>query len=289
VKSVTLIDDPLVILHGGLGSTFPGAWSRVLVRHFGGDERIWFRAMIGSPLSADAPGIYDVNGPIRAPDLETWHAIRSRYFEQVFKRVRHDLPLLNETILSPAALKTLEREAGQECRMGSNSERLNAMSQLSQRGQHFAIVSQEIPAELLRGMLDNENVISPVIGPEELGQVGLDGMAWETLAHIAGADPATSRFITKMDIDGWPIRHPYYDYAWKLYLDFKHSFDFRYEKRKKFRRSKDRAVTESAQQRLAAYAGQDFGTDFRAWKRWLDGLFKPSKNQWLTLLRDDMP
>jgi hypothetical protein len=45
LKPVTLIDEELVIWHGALGSIYPGAWSQVLAKHFGGSDHSWYIAL----------------------------------------------------------------------------------------------------------------------------------------------------------------------------------------------------------------------------------------------------
>ncbi|MBN1427655.1 MAG: hypothetical protein JXB07_04665 [Anaerolineae bacterium] len=282
MNSVTLIDEQLLVMHGALGSVYPGAWSQVLVKHFGGSEHSWHLALTTVYPYWDAPSAQGKDRAIVSSDLEQWHATRGRIVENWFKRAKHDQPSLQEVTISSDALKSLEREVGRLCKQSINDFRLKVMQRLARRNQHFAIISLDTPAELIRGLLDRHDADFQVIGPEELGQVGLDGVTWEALTNLSSADPATSRFLTTMEIEGWPVIHPWYDFAWKLFLDFNQAYEFTVKEK----HSIDPAASEQAHHRLTAFTGQDFGSDIKAWTKWLRATWRRSKRQWFTLLRD---
>jgi hypothetical protein len=52
--------------------------------------------------------------------------------------------------------------------------------------------------------------VSRVLGPDELGQVGLEGIAQAYLARLAGADPAATIHITQSDDLSTLIQQPHH-------------------------------------------------------------------------------
>lgn len=284
MKDVTLIDEELVIWHGWLGSIYPGKWSQVLAQHFGGSEDSWYIALTTVYLYWDAPSVRDRSRTLISSGLDVWHDTRRRIVEHWIKRAKHEEPSLQEVTISRDALKPLEREAGRLCKQASDRFRIRVMQCLARRGSQFAIVSPDTPAELIRGILDGYDAVFPVIGPEEMGQVGFEGLAWETLASIVGADPSASRFISRQQIDGWSIVPPPLEFEWKSLEAFLGTH--MYEENETRYISTNSAASEKAYQRLVRVTRQDFGSDFEAWEKWL---VAQSQWHWISLLRLNEP
>jgi hypothetical protein len=156
------------------------------------------------------------------------------------------------------------------------------MQCLARRGTNFAIISRDTPAELIRGLLDRYEAAFPVIGPQELRQVGFEGLTWQTLASIAGADPSTSRFITRQKIEDWPIVFPEYALVWKSFQAFRHTYKYTGLEKRYISRNPD--ASKKAHRRVVKVTGQDFGSDFRAWRKWL---VAQERWHWITMLRNE--
>lgn len=280
LKPITLIDEELLIWHGALGSIYPGAWSQVLAKHFGGSDHSWYIALTTVYPYWDAPSVRDPSRTLISSDLDVWHETRRRIVEHWIERAKHEEPLLQEISVSHDALKSLEREAGRLCKQSSNRFRIRVMQCLARRGSHFAIISRDTPAELIRGILDRYEAVFPVIGPEELGQVGFEGLTWEMLGSIAGADPSASRFITRLKIEGWPIVLPERELVWKSFDAFRRTY--KYKRKEKRYISINPLASEKAHRRVVKVTGQDFGSDFRAWREWL---VAQGQWHWIKVLR----
>ncbi len=70
---------------------------------------------------------------------------------------------------------------------------LAALRALAANGASVVVLAPTLPASLVRGMLPPD--AAAALGPDELGQFGLEGLLWPTLARLAGGDPARTLLV----------------------------------------------------------------------------------------------
>jgi hypothetical protein len=75
---------------------------------------------------------------------------------------------------------------------------IKALRDLTVSGYSVGIIDPFTSASLIRGMLIPFALDTriQVFGPDELGQVGLDGILWETLVRMMGGHPNQTRFVS---------------------------------------------------------------------------------------------
>jgi hypothetical protein len=198
-----LLHGDVLIDRSALSAVLPGAWAEVLHAGYGGEREMWSHAY--RQVAEDWESYWadlDLNGD---DSVEQWREGRWRTVRAWFRLAGQSLPTEDQI---PYFLDTLTESAGeysQAWRKGA----VEVLRELEQMGLRATIVDPYAPAPLVRGMLLGccEGQYQ-VIGPDEMGQVGLDGIAWGWLTSLAGADPERTRFVTPHLMRGGNIIQP---------------------------------------------------------------------------------
>ena len=198
-----LLHGDILIDRSVLSAALPDAWATVLQAGYGGERTAWNHAY--QQVADDWESYWadlDLNGD---DSVEQWREGRWRTVRAWFRLAGQPLPSEDQI---PYFLDTLTKSAGEY----SNAWRAgatDALIALEEMGLPATIVDPYAPAALVRGMLISCcNGTINVIGPDELGQVGLDGIAWGWLTSLSGGDPEYTRFVTPHLMRGGNIIHP---------------------------------------------------------------------------------
>lgn len=190
-----LIDAGALLNRAALRSALPDAWGAVLSERSGGDPAAWAAAY--RRLLADWPAYWadlDLSGD---DGLAQWREGRWRIVRAHYRLVGMEPPPLAAL---PEVLDELPRAVG---------ERISAwlpgapatLRRLADRGAALAVVTAFNPASLIDGMLREaglRELIGAVLGPDELGQPGLEGLSAAHLARLAGLDAARMQIVTNL-------------------------------------------------------------------------------------------
>jgi hypothetical protein len=183
---VLLFSDEVLLDRQELAKQMPGATALVMISHFGGSTQSWADAY--KQILKDWES-YWVDLNLDAEDsLEQWREGRWRVVRALFRLTGRELPAEDDI---PLHLDTLPRETGGNCtawRPGA----IEGLHGLAGCGARLGFLSPSLPASLLRGMIDGaklDNAVDVVLGPDELGQIGLEGLSWDRLEVLAEAEP----------------------------------------------------------------------------------------------------
>ena len=181
-----LFSDEVLFDRQELAKRMPAATGMVMVSHFGGTVRGWaeaYRQILNDWES------YWVDLNLDAEDsVEQWREGRWRVVRALFRLTGRSMPGEDDIALH---LDTLPREMGRECAVWLPGA-TEGLQGLAQKGVRVALLSPSLPASLLWGMADGaslDTTFSEMLGPDELGQVGLFGFRWERLERLAKAEP----------------------------------------------------------------------------------------------------
>ncbi|MBN1426818.1 MAG: hypothetical protein JXB07_00440 [Anaerolineae bacterium] len=181
-----LISDEVLFDRQTLAREMPHATAMVMLSHFGGSIQGWSDAY--QQILKDWES-YWVDLNLDAEDsVEQWREGRWRVARALFRLTGRPLPDIDAM---PLHLDQLPREMGRNCQVWHPGA-VEGLRGLSELGVNLGILSPSLSASLLWGMVDAaglEQVIGVVLGPDELGQVGLDGFRWERMEALAQAEP----------------------------------------------------------------------------------------------------
>lgn len=206
---VVLLHSDILVNRGSLAAALPDAWAYVLTTQHGGSTQAWKRAY--EQIADDWESYWadlDVSGD---DSVNQWREGRWRIVRGWFRLAGEQIPA-NDQI--EYFLDGLMELVGAQTVNSSppvwRERAVETLDALANVGQTVAIVDPYAPAALLRGMLVacRSVVHRGVIGPDELGQVGLEGLEWNTLAHLAEGDPATMQFVSPHMMRGANIVEP---------------------------------------------------------------------------------
>lgn len=162
------------------------ATAPVMVSRFGGSTSGWAEAY--HQILSDWESYWiDLN--LDAEDaLDQWREGRWRVVRALFRLTGRDLPEEDDI---PLHLDRLPRVIGRRCAAWFPGA-VDGLRGLAGEGVRIGLVVPSLPAQLIWGMADAaglDTILSTVIGPDELGQVGLSGLQWERLEVLAKAEP----------------------------------------------------------------------------------------------------
>lgn len=195
-----LIHADVLLDRRAIGTLLPDVWAHVLAERHSGTLDGWRAAT--SQVAADWDSYWadlDLSGD---DSLRQWREGRWRIVRAWFRLA--DQPIPGGLALF---LDQLPREVGRRIDRGWYTGAIDALRTLDAAGTQIAIIEPFNPASLLQGVLDaagfERNRV--VIGPDELCQIGLEGIAWVWMARLAGGDPQRARFVSHAAVDGWPV------------------------------------------------------------------------------------
>jgi hypothetical protein len=188
-----MVRSPFTLLFNGdllfdrhkLVREMPAAIGTVMAAHFGGDAIAWENAY--SRIVEDWESYWnDLN--IAAEDsVEQWREGRWRIVRAQFRLSGKAEPDIEQMSFH---LDQLPYEIGRRC-SAWRSGAMEGLSGLAAYGIKLAVLVPQLPSVLIRGMAEGSGLgeaIHTVLGPDELGQVGLEGVTWERLEYLTKAE-----------------------------------------------------------------------------------------------------
>lgn len=208
-RAVLVHSDVLVDRHA-LSVVTPSARARVMADRHGGTIQTWQSAY--QQIIDDWDSYWaDLNLSGDA-SLAHWREGRWRVVRALFRLVGRTSPP-NEKI--PFYLDELPFEIGCFCDAWHEGA-VDGLRALAGHTLTVSIITPYLPAALVEGMLDAAGlgeIVRYVIGPDELGQVGSEGIAWSWLVRQVGCDPAYSTFVSRTPLSEARILTPPDDLA----------------------------------------------------------------------------
>lgn len=207
----------MVLLHAdtlidrqALAAALPRAWARVLDKEHGGGIDLWQHAYEEVALDWESYWAdLDLNGD---DSLSQWREGRWRTVRACFRVAGRSIPDVEHTrYYLDGVTEVVGAQAAALHPLGAwRPGAVELLDGLARARVGVAIVDPYSPAALVRGLLCScqEIAYRMVIGPDELGQVGLEGIAWEYLASLAGADGSSTLLISVHDLPGAAVIAP---------------------------------------------------------------------------------
>jgi hypothetical protein len=196
MRRAVLVHADALLDRAALRAALPAAWGGALTAGPGGSPDEW--ASVYRQIQDDWNSYWadlDLSGD---DSLAQWREGRWRVVCGLFRLAGRAAPPVEQM---PRYLDVFPREVGRFCpAWGAGA--LEALGQLAGQGFAVALLAPYTASALLWGMLDAEDRqggVRRVLGPDELGQVGLEGIAPAHLARLARADPAETVHITRPD------------------------------------------------------------------------------------------
>ncbi len=181
-----LFSDEVLFDRQEVRKQMPTATALVMASRYGGSIHSWAEAYHQILNDWESYWI-DLN--VDSEDsLEQWREGRWRVVRALFRLTGRPLPGEEDISLH---LDIVPRETGRKCTTWLPGA-VEGLQGLSNEGVRVSILSPSLPAPLFWGMADAaglDAVINTVVGPDELGQVGLFGIQWERLELLAKAEP----------------------------------------------------------------------------------------------------
>jgi hypothetical protein len=176
-----------------LAKQLPAAWARTLAAHRGGQIDNWQAAY---QQVVDDWGSYWADLTLSETDpLAQWREGWWRIIRAVYRLAGEPPPSLDALSFH---LDELPDQVGRYC-SAWRSGAADVLQTVTRQGHKAAIISPYTAAPLVRGMLAaaalDQHVVK-VLGPDELGQVGLHGINWRRLADQVGFDPNAYRLVS---------------------------------------------------------------------------------------------
>ena len=183
--AVVLLHSDILVDSSALRAALPAAQAGVLAGWHGGDAASWQRAYERVIADWDSYWVdLDLNGD---DSLQQWREGRWRVIRALFRLAGQRPPPVEQM---GRYLDDINREVGRGCGSAWRAGARACVEALAARRQRTAIVTPTLTSGLVLGMLDAVGLpghVEAVVGPDELRQVGLDGITSATLADLAGA------------------------------------------------------------------------------------------------------
>jgi hypothetical protein len=187
-----LLHADVLIDRSTLVARLPNAWADVLSSEQGGKPDQW--RMAYHNVVGDWASYWDDLDLNQDDSLRQWREGRWRVVRAIFRLAKHEAPPLE---MMTCYLDDMQIEIGRRAPAWHPGVKETLLALMASRNT-VGIVDPYTPSGLLRGMLDSLEKLKRVrvFGPDELGQVGLDGMLWETLVRIVGGHPYKTRYVS---------------------------------------------------------------------------------------------
>jgi len=187
-----LLHADILIDRSTLVVRLPAAWAAALAEEQGGTLDLW--QMAYHNVVGDWASYWDDLDLNQDDSLAQWREGRWRIVRAMFRLARRDAPPLHRM---PHYLDKLQGQIGMKAPAWQPGA-MKALRDLAVSGYSVGIVDPFTSADLIRGMLIPFTLDTrvQVFGPDELGQVGLDGILWETLVRMIGGDPQQTRLVS---------------------------------------------------------------------------------------------
>ncbi len=184
-----LLDGDLLIAPQALKAALPVAWGQVLARRHGGSAAEWERAY---RRVVEDWGSYWADLDLTAEDsLSQWREGRWRVVRALFRLCGRSAPPIKAL---PFYLDVLPREVGRSCAAWQPGV-AEVLGVLAARGLRVGLVTPYLSSALVQGMAEAAGMdrwLEIFLGPDELGQAGLEGLRWAEVARRAGVEPAAA-------------------------------------------------------------------------------------------------
>jgi hypothetical protein len=185
MASTILLTTDVLIDRPALSSALVNATAEVMARRFGEDAREWRRSY--QHVLEDWNTYWADLNLAETDSLRQWREGRWRIVRALFRLTKVKPPSENAISLH---LDRLPREIGRRCDAWLAGA-VEGVQALAGQGARVVLVAPTHPASLIRGMADSVTLgeaVAAVLGPDELGQVGLDDIPWEGLVKLAGGE-----------------------------------------------------------------------------------------------------
>jgi hypothetical protein len=207
MSRLALVHGDLLIDRAALRAALPRAWGEALVADQGGHAEGWANAYRQIQDDWDS---YWADLDLDSDDsLAQWREGRWRIVRGLFRLAgRAALPIEQMAYY----LDEFPRKVGRICSAWQPGA-AEALNRLAERGIAVVLLPPYMSSALFWGMLDaldRPHSVRRVLGPDELGQAGLEGIAPAHLARLAGADPAKIVHITQPDDLSNLIQQPHH-------------------------------------------------------------------------------
>lgn len=198
ITSEVLIDRPV------LSMALVSATGYVMARHFGDEVREWEKSY--RHVLEDWDNYWADLNLAEDDSLRQWREGRWRVERALF-RLTHKRPPSEEKMAFH--LDKLPREIGRECEAWLPGA-VDGLKDLAGRGARIVLIAPSQASALIWGMLDGAELtqaITRVLGPDELGQVGLEDDALEWLLRQTGGAPGET-FLISTQLGAPALRPP---------------------------------------------------------------------------------
>jgi hypothetical protein len=188
-----------------LADQLPAAWAKVLAEYCGGQADNWEKAY--QQVVEDWASYWADLTLNEADSLAQWREGWWRVIRALYRLTGQPLPSL-DTISTH--LDELPYQVGCHC-SGWRPGVKNVLQAMADQKHKVAIISPHTASSLIRGMLESPMLgqyVAGVLGPDELGQVGLSGVNWRWLADRVGFAPGTYRLVSDESTPGIDVISP---------------------------------------------------------------------------------
>jgi len=196
---LALFHSDVVIDRGALRRLLSEATGQALAETHGGEADHWQAAYRHIQADWDS---YWADLTLDGDDsLTQWREGHFRVARAVFRLAGMEVPAADRMAWFVGDLPCL---VGQQC-PALKDGCTEMVRTLHEKGIAVGIASPTLSSRLVRGMLDAadlEDTVQIVLGPDELGQVGLDGIAGGWLADLAGVPASEIRLISPVSVSG---------------------------------------------------------------------------------------
>ncbi|NDJ53308.1 MAG: hypothetical protein GYB68_09525 [Chloroflexi bacterium] len=195
-----------------LAGVLPDATGAALARAIGGDPTAWTVAY--RRVRADWDSYWaDLN--LSGDDaIEVWREGRWRVVRALFRLMDRPYPPLSKM---QHHLTDVTYEIGKGCAAAVRPAVLARLQRL--RHQHdLHLVSPFLAWDFVWGVAAGagaEDWIHGILGPAELGQIGLEGLSWRFITGQLHVDPTTTGWVGPAQPD-WPLALDFEQLGWQL-------------------------------------------------------------------------
>jgi hypothetical protein len=182
-----LIDRPL------LSSTLVEATAEVMARRFGSEPREWHKSYRN--VLKDWDNYWADLNLAESESLQQWREGRWRVERALFRLTGLRMPAQDSMALH---LDKLPRDIGRRCQ-GWLPDAAEGLRALAGQGARVVLITPSLASPLIWGLVEGaklSEVVAAVLGPDELGQVGLDDITWEELIRLSGGQPDRTWLIS---------------------------------------------------------------------------------------------
>lgn len=176
-----------------LAEQLPAAWARTLAEHRGGQVDIWQKAY--RRVVEDWASYWADLTLNESNSLAQWREGRWRIIRAVYRLAGQPLPPLDTLSIH---LDELPNQVGCHCSAWRSGTE-DVLKSMADHDHKATIISPYMEAPLIRGMLEASALgqyVVGVLGPDELGQVGLCDINWRWLVTQVDLEVDACRLVS---------------------------------------------------------------------------------------------